>query len=340
MLCNNCGFIPKVLPNGIFEITTPSPILLESLNALFNLSGESFLIPYDNLTDLTDICSRIDDHFSSNASKTFSCATLTLRDDKKPAIAFPHFYVRLQNLNYITIMQEGLFTAHMQPILSLERNETVAYEFLLRPTNDHYSFQPFKLFEMAQNSGLQSFLDSAARTKAIEISSKFLPNGIKRFINFLPSSIYDPAHCLKTTFRAVEDYNVNPGDLVFEVVETEQIQRIDHLKKIFTSYKQEGMKVALDDLGTGYATKEILLALKPDYAKIDRQFIDQCYRDRSKQDALREIAKLANEEGIQLLAEGIERKEEADFCNDIGISLGQGYYFGKPSEKPLFHLHT
>lgn len=237
-------------------------------------------------------------------------------------------------------MEEGMFTAHMQPILSLENGEIEAYEFLLRPTNHNYSFKPYDFFEFARNSGLQSFLDSEARKKAIEISSLLIPRGIKRFINFLPSSIYDPAHCLRTTFQAVEEHGVDPGDLVFEVVETEKIHRIDHLNNIFKTYKGQGMKVALDDLGTGYATKELLLALKPDYAKIDRRYIDQCHNDLEKQKALIDLGKLAKEEGILLLAEGIEQKEEADFCAEIGIAFGQGYYYGKPSDKPFTSIHT
>ncbi len=307
---------------------------------MFNRSGETFLISYSSFSELSTICEKIDKAFSRKASTIFSCATLSSVDEKKIAISFPHFYTRLQNMEYIAIMEEGMFTAHMQPIISLQSGGIEAYEFLLRPTNQQHPFKPFDLFEVARNSGLQSYLDSAARKKAIEVSSQLIPRGIKRFINFLPSSIYDPAHCLRTTFRAVEEHGVDPSDLVFEVVETEKIQRIDHLKNIFHTYKKEGMKVALDDLGTGYSTRELLLDLKPDYAKIDRSYIEQCHKDRSKQHALIELGKLAREEGILLLAEGIEQKEEADFCAEIGVRFGQGYYYGKPSDKPFSRLHT
>ena len=255
-------------------------------------------------------------------------------DKGATAISFPQFCSRVQHPDYIEIMKSSLFTNHMQPIISLRDNEISGYEFLMRPSNQKYPFYPYELFQMARESGLQSFLDSATRISSIRVSAEFLPKGIKRFINFLPSSIYDPAHCLRTTFRAVEEYDVDPNDLVFEVVETEKIEEVDHLKKIFRTYKEEGMKMALDDVGTGYATQEMLLQLKPDYAKIDRSAISFCDQDTEKQKKLLELVGVAREEGIILLAEGIERKEEADFCREAGMTFGQGYYFGKPAERP------
>ncbi|WP_347550227.1 EAL domain-containing protein [Pseudalkalibacillus hwajinpoensis] len=156
-------------------------------------------------------------------------------------------------------------------------------------------------------------MDSATRIASIRLSAEHLPKGIKRFINFLPSSIYDPAHSLRTTFQAVEQYDVDPSDLVFEVVETEKIEEVEHLKTIFQTYKQGGMKVALDDVGAGYASQEMLIQLKPDYAKIDRSAISFCDQDAKKQKNLFDLVDLAREEGITLLAEGDRATRKGGF---------------------------
>ncbi|WP_235715322.1 EAL domain-containing protein [Halalkalibacter wakoensis] len=142
---------------------------------------------------------------------------------------------------------------------------------------------------------------------------------------------------MKSTFRAVKDYNVDPNDLVFEVVETEKIEDISHLKSIFSTYQAHGIKVALDDLGSGYSTLEVLRELKPNFAKIDRTLVDHCDSDKEKQERIKAIVDIAGEHQIELLAEGIERAEEAEFCKQIGVPLAQGYYFGKPDASPLQH---
>ncbi|WP_273850535.1 EAL domain-containing protein [Guptibacillus spartinae] len=339
--CTKCQTIPDIHPSGFIEIFTAVPQLNQSLHQLMGRKKleNPLVIPFQDLESLEEVCERIESNFNRAATEMFYCATFSKDErEKTQPLSFPQFYSRVQHPNYIEIMKHSLFTSHMQPIITLADQNITGYEFLMRPTSEDFLFYPNELFEMARQSGLQSFLDSAARIASLKASAFHLGRGVKRFINFLPSSIYDPAHCLQTTFQAVNEFEIDPNDLVFEVVETEKISDIAHLKKIFTSYQREGMKMALDDVGTGFATRELLLELKPDYAKLDRSLISFCDQDAEKQDRLVEMVSLSNEEGITLLAEGIERKEEVDLCRDIGISLGQGYYFGKPSKDPVASL--
>ncbi|WP_394174874.1 EAL domain-containing protein [Guptibacillus hwajinpoensis] len=340
LACSKCNRIPDILFEGYLEIYTPVPQLVESLKEIFNMeSANPILISYDNANKLKELCEIINCSFNTKAKEMFYCSTLTAPGIKgATSIPFLQFYSRVQRPDYIEIMNNSLFTNHMQPIIKLEDNEISGYEFLMRPTNQDYPFQPYDLFQMAKESGLQSYLDSATRISSIKVGAEYLPKGIKRFINFLPSSIYDPTHCLRTTFKAVEKYEVDPNDLVFEVVETEKVNEIDHLKNIFNTYKAEGMKMALDDVGAGFATQEMLLELKPDFAKIDRSVVSYCDQDVGKQSKLSELVSIAEAEGIILLAEGIERKEEAQFCREVGMTFGQGYYFGKPTERPVTRM--
>lgn len=340
LACSKCNTIPEIVFEGYLEIYTSVPQLVESLREILNLeSANPIVVSYENRIELKELCETINRSFTIAAKEMFYCSTLTESGIKEPIpIVFPHFYSRVQRPDYIEIMNHSLFTNHMQPIIKLENNEISGYEFLMRPIHQDYPFKPYELFQMARESGLQSYLDSATRISSIKVSAEYLPKGIKRFINFLPSSIYDPAHCLRTTFKAVENYQVDPNDLVFEVVETEKVNDIAHLKKIFNTYQSEGMRMALDDVGAGFATQELLLELKPDYAKIDRSVISYCDQDVVKQSKLYELASIAEAEGIILLAEGIERKEEAQFCREVGVPLGQGYYFGRPAERPVTEL--
>ncbi|TMU88416.1 EAL domain-containing protein [Bacillus sp. BHET2] len=235
----------------------------------------------------------------------------------------------------VEMIQNGGFTSHLQPIIDLKDFSLFGYESLLRPGNGRERINPGELFEVASLTGFHSMLDQKARKSAIECRENQVQPGIKSFINFLPSTIYNPEFCLRHTFTIVNELGVNPSDLVFEVVETEKIEDVEHLRSVLEVYKREGMKVALDDVGSGFATVEMLTLLQPDYVKIDRSFIDHCDLNPDNQKFLRKVMKIAGELDILVLAEGIERKEELLFCKDIGIHYAQGYFIGKPSQEAI-----
>jgi EAL domain-containing protein (putative c-di-GMP-specific phosphodiesterase class I) len=248
------------------------------------------------------------------------------------------FLNKMKYRDMIELIQKGEFVSYLQPIMEFDKYELFAYESLLRSADPSRRINPGELFKAAELTGFHSMLDQRARKAAIESRVGNIEKGVKSFINFLPSTIYNPKYCLKHTFHIVDQYGVNPEDLVFEVVETEKIENVSHLKSVLEVYKREGMKVALDDVGSGFATIEMLSLLHPDIVKIDRSYISGCDRNTDSQQFLKTVIHTARELGISVLAEGIERKEELAFCKDIGVNYGQGYLIGKPAlvpEKPL-----
>jgi len=242
---------------------------------------------------------------------------------------------RLRHIELIRIMERKQFRSFMQPIVRTRDESIYGYEFLLRPAESGPPFSPYELFRAAQETGFHSFLDRAARISAIETSARCLPHGFKRFVNFLPSSIYNPAYCLSHTFAAIRKFQLDPSDFVFEVVETEQIADIPHLGSIFEAYKSNGVKVALDDVGAGFSTLEVLDALKPDYVKIDRELVSYCDQHTDRRQQLKAILDLSLSFGATVLAEGLERREELEVCRELGVDLVQGYLFGKPAAEPI-----
>ncbi|WP_066058232.1 EAL domain-containing protein [Robertmurraya korlensis] len=250
---------------------------------------------------------------------------------EKPIVltSLPVLLERVKNREIVQVIQTGELIGHIQPIIDLQNNQLFAFESLLR-TNGMNQIPPGQLFQVAEKTGLLSMLDQRAREVAIQTRRKYIKKGVKSFINFLPSTIYNPEFCLQHTFHLVNRYGIDPTDLVFEVVETEKIDDVEHLQKVFITYKKQGMKVALDDVGSGFSTIEMLELLHPDYVKIDRSYIDHCDQDRQKQKFLKEVQLIAQDLNIQVLAEGIERIEELELCRDLGMNLAQGYFVGKP----------
>lgn len=111
-------------------------------------------------------------------------------------------------------------------------------------------------------------------TSAVQAQAEQIDRGKKCL---LPYTIYVPEFCLKHTFKMVKEFEVDPNDIIFEVVETEKVSDVNHLKSIFNTYKSSGMKVALDDGGTGFSTLEMLTHLPPDYVKVDRSYTQNCH---------------------------------------------------------------
>lgn len=337
MFCNNCSTIEPIEDQGMIHL---SPVLPE-LVLLFREKGctveetsEGCAVYYSNCDNLLSLMQLMQElPLSIRQQLKFNVMGTSAGDCQHPWISLQQFDKHMQQYDVVSIILEKQFTSFMQPIVDCSKR-VVAYEFLLRPSEKGIPFQPSELFEAARKTGLHSFLDRAARISAIETSAHWLPKGVKRFVNFLPSSIYNPEFCLSHTFETIERLSLEPTDFVFEVVETDPIDDVKHLQSIFEVYRRNGISVAMDDVGAGYSTLEQMVRLQPDYVKIDRSLIDHCDVNTASQKQLLKIVNTAREFGAKVLAEGIERLEEFEHCCEIGIELAQGYLFGKPASRP------
>lgn len=235
----------------------------------------------------------------------------------------------------LDVLEDRRLKILFHPIVDPGTNEIYGYEALTRGLDNQGGIiPPTKLFQMAKDMDLLFYLDRLCRETIIQRASEA---GItkKIFINFIPTSIYDPEKCLKSTDEAIMKSGINPQQVVFEVVETEQIKDFDHLNYILDYYKRKGYSTALDDIGSGYSSISSLLALNPDYMKIDMALVRNIHKEIEKQIIIQEYINVARLKGIQVLAEGIEHIDELMYLKELGIDLVQGYYFAKPSPTPL-----
>ncbi len=236
------------------------------------------------------------------------------------------------------ILDEERLVIYFQPIIDLKKMAIYGYECLARGLKkDNSIMNPGEMFRIANATGMLFNLDRQCRIQAINFSKKYQLEG-KIFINFTPNAIYNPEFCLKTTLEAMKKVEIEPDRVVFEVIETEKVQNVAHLSHIFKYYRENGVKVALDDVGSGYSTLLILSELKPDYIKIDMELVRNIDKDSAKKVIVKSLVEVAKDLAIQPLAEGIETREELEVISSMGINIVQGYFFGKPSPKPLREL--
>ncbi|MGE6369225.1 EAL domain-containing protein [Planococcus kocurii] len=234
------------------------------------------------------------------------------------------------------VIKEERLICHYQPIVDADEN-IFAYEMLARFQNkDGSMIYPNEIFPAAKTRGRLYALDRVCRMTAVKYAAAL--KGEKAFINFIPTSIYSPEFCLRSTIELAEQLDVNPKSLVFEVVETEKVDDLNHLKKILRYYRDRGFDYALDDVGEGYSTIELLVDLKPNYMKLDMQYVFNVAEDIEKQKVAKRFLEKAQEIGSVPLAEGIETQADFEWLKKLGYQLFQGYYFGKPAAKPLSKL--
>ncbi|ALS77294.1 diguanylate phosphodiesterase [Planococcus kocurii] len=234
------------------------------------------------------------------------------------------------------VIKEERLICHYQPIVDADEN-IFAYEMLARfQHKDGSMIYPNEIFPAAKTRGRLYALDRVCRMTAVKYAAAL--NGEKAFINFIPTSIYSPEFCLRSTIELAEQLDVNPKSLVFEVVETEKVDDLNHLKKILRYYRDRGFDYALDDVGEGYSTIELLADLKPNYMKLDMQYVFNVAEDTEKQKVAKRFLEKAQEIGSVPLAEGIETQADFEWLKKLGYQLFQGYYFGKPAAKPLSKL--
>ncbi len=230
----------------------------------------------------------------------------------------------------LDILENRRLTSHFHPIWDVRRQTVFGHECLLRgfePTGSPVA--PSLLFSSAAENDLIAALDQQARHIALQTASQFPPTG-KLFINFVPSAINDPHNNLESTIDLAEKLGIEPSRVVFEVVETEEIEDWDHLETILGYYRRCGFQIALDDVGTGYSSLSRLVTLNPDIIKVDISIIRDIDRHPLKQSVFKALSNICRENGIHLLAEGVETPGEYEFILTEGADLAQGFLWGKP----------
>lgn len=235
-------------------------------------------------------------------------------------------------------LREDRLTSHFQPIVACRTpGEVFAYECLLRGlTGDGGFVAPGTMYEAARASDLLFQLDRAARLTAIRsaIEHGLDTSGTSLFINFNPTSIYDPSFCLRTTIAAIGAAAFRREQIVFEVVESEQIDDVGLLLRIMHFYRDAGFRVALDDLGSGYGSLNLLSQLKPDFVKLDMRLVRDVDRDPYKAGITRKLLEMAQGLGVATIVEGIETQGEWDWAREHGADYAQGYLFARPGSPP------
>ena len=253
--------------------------------------------------------------------------------------SFPDFVNEVRSTWLVEVLRAQSIYSVFQPIVRVSEPgggalpEVFGYECLMRGSHNGQTVAPDVMLQMARGADLLFQLDLAARRSALVGAGQHNIKA-KVFINFSPNSIYDPWHCLRSTVNTVEEVGLSRDQVIFEITESERLPAVKHLKRIMEFYREEGFQVALDDVGAGYSSLNVLVELKPDFVKLDMGLVRDVDRDKSKAIVARNLIETVKELELATIAEGVERIEELDWVRERGADFAQGYLFARPASPP------
>ena len=208
------------------------------------------------------------------------------------------------------------------------------YECLLRGrAEDGAIVPPHQLLDWARSENLTFMLDRLSRETHLLNAGALLADraDLLVLVNFMPSSIYRPDFCLRSTCAAADRAGLASERVMFELVETEEIADRAHTKEILGHYRDAGFGVALDDVGSGFASLDLVADLDPDLIKIDLGLVHRARTSAEDRATCRRIVELGRQRGRLVLAEGIETADDHRLARDLGVDLVQGFLLGVPS---------
>lgn len=221
-----------------------------------------------------------------------------------------------------------------QPIVNINTGKIFGVEALLRNYQEVGFSSIFALFDEVHKKNLLYTFDIALREKTIEKFTEI--NGyedIKLFYN-LDNRLFEmPDFTPGNTKKILKKHTLKKNTICFEISERQELNSIHDMQTIMQHYKDENYSIAIDDFGIGHSGYKLLYDVKPDILKIDRFFLQAVHKDPKKQIMLKSITSLAIKLGVQVIAEGVETKEELLICRKVGCHFIQGYFVQRPTLK-------
>ncbi|MCP5045634.1 MAG: EAL domain-containing protein [bacterium] len=228
-------------------------------------------------------------------------------------------------------VNEQRFVPFYQSILNIDSGKVEKFEALLRMIDvDESVVPPGKFLLIAKNS---KYYHDITKFMALQTMEMFRNRSEGFSVNLSALDIENKS-MRDFLIDALKEMPDSASRLIFEIVEQEGIKHIDILKDFIKEVKQHGVKIAIDDFGSGYSNFRMLMDMEVDFIKIDGSLIRNIHTDHTSRSVVETIKAFAEKSNIGIIAEFVENKEIFQCLKDIGIGYAQGYYIGKPERLP------
>lgn len=232
------------------------------------------------------------------------------------------------------IIEDQKIRSVFQAIIDLKTGEPFAYEALSRIEGTSSFKGPDQLFKVARHHNLTYRLEQLCREKAIRNAAR---QKLKTplTLNVCPSILKCPDHEQGKTMELLEELQEVKNNIILELTETYYIKDHKHFAETVKYYRQQGFRIAIDDLGAGYTGLNMVVHQEPYLVKLDRDLISHIHQTPKKQILVESLVSLCHKLNALVVAEGIEEREELETLMALNVDLGQGYFLAKPEENAI-----
>ena len=265
-----------------------------------------------------------------------------LQKNKESFIVANHFAAKKRraiqkNMQTLTMIKNAInkhkIVSYFQPIIDNKTKKIAKYESLVRLIDDDGKIvTPFFFLDIAKKGKYYTQITKIVLQNSFEA----LKRTNKDISINLSALDIELGHIRNEIFSLLQNYKDDAKRIVFELLEDESVKDISVIHSFISEVKKYGVKIAIDDFGSGYSNFERLLEYQPDILKIDGSLIKNIENDAYSLSIVKTIVTFAKEQKLQLVAEFVENEAIYNILNDLGIDFSQGYYFAKP--EPLEKL--
>lgn len=233
-------------------------------------------------------------------------------------------------------LEKGEFVVYYQPKFSLNSHRFVSSEALVRWNSSKHGFlNPSQFIDNAERAGLIHDIDMYVFNKVCEDINDAKRRGrriIPVSINFSLYEFYSPTF-VADIVKCIDDNNVARNLIEIEITETTSQSNPLLAISIMKQLKGKGLRILMDDFGVGYSNFSNLRQIPIDSIKIDKSFIDHIIDDQKTREIVRLLIAFAKNTNLEVIAEGVDKKEQVEILKSAKLDTIQGYYYAKPLPK-------
>lgn len=235
-------------------------------------------------------------------------------------------------------LTRGEFLLYYQPVVAMDTCEIIGAEGLIRWQDpDRGLLAPVRFIPLAEATGWIGAIGEWVLRRGCEDLRTWQKEGLDLRISInVSASQFNDGDFLVKLHRELESQAIRRDQLTLEVTETTVMHDVQHSAEIMKALTEIGVSLAIDDFGTGYSSLAYMRRLPVRAIKVDRSFVSEIETDPEGLAIVRAVVALARVFGCVTVAEGIETESQYRLLRSIGVTYGQGYWFGRPMPEQEF----
>ena len=227
-------------------------------------------------------------------------------------------------------VRDDQFEAWFQPIVDLRQGAIVGYEALARWRHPELGVvPPDRFIPIAERTGLIAAIGRKMLVSACRAARDW-PAHVTIAVNISPAEFRNADELSRTVFEALAETGLEPARLYLEVTESEMLQNTIPVRVAIHRLRAAGVRFALDDFGAGYSSLSYIQDYPFARIKIDRKFVSRLGDDAISPAIVASVCALAERLGLEVVAEGVETRAQQATLKALGVTLAQGFLYGKP----------